>query len=63
METICAHSMFFIYMWKATKNPAHALFFAFEKYADGFYGYTEQELQHFNSVGQYIYFVTLVILQ
>jgi len=63
METTCAHSMFFLYMYRHAKIPFHALVFAFEKYSDGFYGYTEAELVHFQTVGQCVYFVTLVILQ
>jgi sodium/potassium-transporting ATPase subunit alpha len=63
METVCAHAMFFLYMWKYASIPFHALVFAFEKYADGYYGYTEAELTQFNTVGQCVYFVTLVILQ
>ncbi|OCK80749.1 putative Na/K ATPase alpha 1 subunit [Lepidopterella palustris CBS 459.81] len=63
METICAHSMYFLYLYKHARIPFHALAFAFEKYSDGFYGYTEAELLHFQTVGQCVYFVTLVILQ
>lgn len=63
METICAHSMFFLYMYKAAGIPFHSLIFAFGKYQEGFYGYTAAELVYFNSVGQCVYFVTLVILQ
>jgi sodium/potassium-transporting ATPase subunit alpha len=63
METICAHSMFFLYMWKYAHIPAQALFLAFKKYTEGFYGYSEEELTHFNAVGQCVYFVTLVFLQ
>ncbi|KAG6915622.1 hypothetical protein DXG01_010698 [Tephrocybe rancida] len=63
METITAHSMFFLYMWKYAGIPVHSLFFAFEKYSDGFYGHTVEELTHFNAVGQCVYFVTVVILQ
>ncbi|KAF5133337.1 Potassium-transporting ATPase alpha chain 2 [Metarhizium anisopliae] len=63
METITAHSMFFFYYWKEAGIPVSSLFFAFEKYTDGFYGYTEDQLTHFNAVGQSVYFVTLVILQ
>ena len=63
METIIAHAMFFLYMWKYAKIPASALFFAFENYSDGFYGYTADELKHFNTTGQCVYFVALVILQ
>jgi sodium/potassium-transporting ATPase subunit alpha len=63
METVCAHSMFFYYMYKHAGIPISSLFFAFESYADGFYGYTQDELTYFNTVGQSVYFVTLVILQ
>ena len=63
METICAHSMYFLYYWRHAGIPASALFFAFEKYADGFYGYTEAELTQFNVVGQSVYFICLLILQ
>ncbi len=63
METITAHAMFFLYMWRYAGIPASALFFAFESYSDGFYGHTAEQLQHFNTTGQCVYFVTLVILQ
>ncbi|KAL5113432.1 hypothetical protein ACEQ8H_008700 [Pleosporales sp. CAS-2024a] len=62
-ETLCAHAMFFLYMWRHARIPLSALFFAYEKYEDGFYGYTEEQLTYFNTVGQCVYFVTLVILQ
>lgn len=63
LETICAHCMYFLYYWRHAGIPASALFFAFEKYSDGFYGYTEAELTQFNIVGQSVYFICLVILQ
>ncbi|PLN75461.1 putative Na/K ATPase alpha 1 subunit [Aspergillus taichungensis] len=63
METLCAHCMFFFYMYKKAGIPFHALVFAFEKYSDGFYGYTQAELIHFNNTGQCVYFVSLVMLQ
>ncbi|KAG5996162.1 hypothetical protein E4U52_007175 [Claviceps spartinae] len=63
METCTAHAMFFLYYWQAAGIPIADLFFAFEKYSDGFHGYTQDELTHFNSVAQSVYFVTLVILQ
>jgi sodium/potassium-transporting ATPase subunit alpha len=50
-------------MWRHAKIPASALFFAYEKYADGFFGYNQDELTYFNTVGQCVYFVTVVILQ
>jgi sodium/potassium-transporting ATPase subunit alpha len=63
METVSAHAMFFLYMWRHAKIPASALFFAYEKYTDGFYGYTQDELTYFNTVGQCVYFITVVIMQ
>ncbi|OKL56472.1 hypothetical protein UA08_08200 [Talaromyces atroroseus] len=43
--------------------PFHALILAFEKYSDGFYGYSEAELTCFNTAAQSVYFITLVFLQ
>ncbi|GAM86244.1 hypothetical protein ANO11243_042560 [Dothideomycetidae sp. 11243] len=63
METICAHAMYFFYYWKHAGIPVSAMFLAFEKYSDGFYGYTQDQLNQFNVVGQSVYFATLVILQ
>lgn len=63
METVCAHSMFFLYMWRHARIPVGDLFFVFEGYSAGFHGYTQAELTHFNTVGQGVYFVTLVIMQ
>ncbi|KAK2802462.1 hypothetical protein FQN51_004525 [Onygenales sp. PD_10] len=63
METVTAHCMFFLYMYRKAGIPFHALVLAFEDYSEGFYGYTAEELTHFNNVGQCVYFVTLVYLQ
>lgn len=63
LETVCAHAMFFLYMYRAAGIPMGSLIFAFEAYSDGFYGYSGDQLAHFNAVGQCVYFVTLVILQ
>ena len=63
METICAHAMYFLYYWRYAHIPISALWFAFQGYSGGFYGHTEAELTYFNTVGQCVYFVTLVILQ
>ncbi|KAJ0272123.1 hypothetical protein CBS470a_012836 [Colletotrichum nupharicola] len=63
METICAHSMFFFYIWKYAGFPIHELFFLFEGYAEGYRGYTLDELTNFNATGQCVYFVTLLFLQ
>lgn len=63
MQTVCAHSMYFLYYWKYARIPMRSLWLAFEKYSDGFYGYTQDELNHFNVTGQSVYFICLVILQ
>jgi sodium/potassium-transporting ATPase subunit alpha len=63
METLCAHAMFFLYYWRHARIPLRDLFFAFEGYSAGFHGYTQDQLANFNTVGQSVYFVTLVILQ
>ncbi|KAJ6184752.1 hypothetical protein N7519_006053 [Penicillium mononematosum] len=44
METFSAHAMFFLYMWRHAGIPFSDLIFAFEGYADGFHGYTADEL-------------------
>lgn len=63
MEAFSAHAMFFLYMWKAAGIPFSDLVFAFEKYTDGFHGYSQDQLTQFNNVGQCVYFVSLVIMQ
>nr|CEG04843.1 unnamed protein product [Fusarium clavum] len=63
METITAHAMFFLYMWRHAKLSASDLFFLFEGYSEGYHGYTKDELTKFNNTGQCVYFVTLVFLQ
>ncbi|KAJ3340832.1 hypothetical protein HDU93_006124 [Gonapodya sp. JEL0774] len=63
MMTVISHGMFFLYFWRYAGIPMSALFFAYEDYQDGFYGYTSNELVYFNTQGQCVYFVTLVILQ
>lgn len=63
METVCAHAMYFLYYWRHARIPIGDLFFAFEKYTDGFHGYTQEELTTFNTTGQSVYFITLVFLQ
>ncbi|KAI5467951.1 hypothetical protein BGZ63DRAFT_399485 [Mariannaea sp. PMI_226] len=63
METITAHAMFFLYMYRYAGMPVHELFFLFEGYTEGYRGYTQKELVQFNNTGQCVYFVTLVFLQ
>lgn len=63
MEIVMAHAMFFLYMYQEAGIPVRSLLKLFEGYTEGFYGYTQAELTHFNNVGQCVHFVTLVILQ
>lgn len=63
METTIAHSMYFLYYWKKAGIPVREMFLLFEGYSEGFHGYTQDQLTHFNATGQSVYFVTLVILQ
>ncbi len=63
LETLIAHSMFFLYIWQAAGIPVRDMFFAYENWGEGFYGYTADELNAFLNVGQSVHFVTLVILQ
>jgi sodium/potassium-transporting ATPase subunit alpha len=63
MEAVVAHAMFFYYMYSVAGIPIGGMFFAFEKYTDGYYGHTQAELNTFLNTGQCVYFVTLVILQ
>lgn len=63
LETITAHSMFFYYMYSTAGIPITSMFFAFANYSDGFYGWSQDELNNFLNTGQCVYFVTLVILQ
>lgn len=55
--------MFFLYMYRKAGIPLSSLFLAYEKFTDGFYGYSQADLNKFVSTGQCVYFVTLVIMQ
>lgn len=52
METVSAHSMFFLYMWRYAKIPVSDLFFLYEKWTDGYRGFTQAELTQFNNTGK-----------
>ncbi|KAI0091380.1 calcium ATPase transmembrane domain M-containing protein [Irpex rosettiformis] len=58
----CAMSMWFLYM-----DQQHLGFYdvilVYDKWADGWQGYSIDQLTHFVSVGQCIYYVTIVIMQ
>lgn len=48
---------------QSAKIPFRMLIYSFEKYSTRFYDYTNNQLIHFNPVGQSVYFITLVSLQ
>ncbi|KAJ1915893.1 hypothetical protein H4219_004080 [Mycoemilia scoparia] len=63
IEFICAHAMYFFYMYHYHGIPMSKLLLAFDKWTDGFMGYTKDQLDDFWYTGQSIYFVTLVVCQ
>ena len=61
---VCAHAMFFLYMYQATGIPLGGLFLAYENYgSDGYYGVSADDQSNALVVGQSVYFVTLVVMQ
>jgi sodium/potassium-transporting ATPase subunit alpha len=58
----CAMSMWFLYMSQQGLR-FHDVILAYDKWTDGLRGYTTEELTHFVSVGQCIYYVTIVLMQ
>jgi len=60
-NALCAFGMFFYYMSSEAGIPIGDLVFAFDKFADGFHGYSQDELNEILWTGQTVYFVTLVI--
>lgn len=63
IETFCAHSMFFLYLYQTLGIPLNGLFLAYEKWGDGYYGYSADQLSKTLATGQCVYFVTLVVMQ
>jgi len=61
VNSLAAFGMFFYYMSSEAGIPPQDLFFAYDKFSDGFHGYTQDELNEILWTGQTIYFVTLVI--
>jgi sodium/potassium-transporting ATPase subunit alpha len=62
IESFSAFLCWFAY-FESQGLPAHALFFAFDNYSDGYYGKTQAELDELQFTGQSIFFVSLVITQ
>ncbi|KAJ1659965.1 hypothetical protein IWQ61_001029 [Dispira simplex] len=63
VETVFGHSMFFYYMWSYGKLSPYDLFFAFDKWRDGYKGYTHDELNDLQYTGQCVMFISLVMRQ
>lgn len=58
----CAMSMWFLYM-KQQGLGFRDVIFVYNKWEDGWHGFTIDELTHFVSVGQCIYYITIVFMQ
>ncbi|KAI0687168.1 calcium ATPase transmembrane domain M-containing protein [Cytidiella melzeri] len=58
----CAMSMWFLYM-SQQRLYFHDVILVYDKWADGWQGYSLDQLTHFVSVGQCIYYVTIVFMQ
>lgn len=58
----CAMSMWFLYMSQQGLK-FYDVILVYDKWTDGYKGYTIAQLTHFVSVGQCIYYVTMVFMQ
>ncbi|CAG8664856.1 1168_t:CDS:1, partial [Paraglomus occultum] len=63
METFFSHLMFFFYMHQYGGFTPSDLLLAYDKWSDGYKGYTVDELNEFNWTGQSVLFVSLVVMQ
>ncbi|KAJ1658656.1 hypothetical protein IWQ61_002144 [Dispira simplex] len=63
LETFFGHCMYFYYMQSHGGFSASELLLAFDKWTDGYKGYTQQELDNFQYTGQCIMFISLVMCQ
>ncbi|ORZ35711.1 hypothetical protein BCR44DRAFT_50870 [Catenaria anguillulae PL171] len=63
IESIIAHSLFFLYMYREWGLSIKQLLFAFDQYTEATLGMPQADLNNANAGGQCVYFVTLVILQ
>eukprot|EP00727_Mastigamoeba_balamuthi_P000556 m51a1_g10498 hypothetical protein (1013) ;mRNA; f:99117-103154 len=62
-ETVVAYFNFFYYMRHYHGIPLHELFLSFEKWGEGFHGYTQDKLDDILASAQCSFFVGLVIMQ
>ncbi|KAJ1994536.1 hypothetical protein H4R33_000242 [Dimargaris cristalligena] len=63
LETFFGHCMYFLYMSHYGGFGLSDLFLAYDRWTDGYKGYTQKELDDFNFTGQSIMFVSLVMCQ
>ncbi|KAJ1967195.1 hypothetical protein IWQ62_002007 [Dispira parvispora] len=63
MEAFFGHCMYFHYMSTYAGLSTGDLFFAFDKWRDGYHGYTAEQLADFQYTGQCIMFISLVMCQ
>ncbi|KAJ3335854.1 hypothetical protein HDU93_004240 [Gonapodya sp. JEL0774] len=59
----CCFGMALMYLNETAGIGIRDLVFAFDKWQDGYLGYSIEDLSNFNSVAQCIYYVTMVITQ
>jgi len=62
-EALSAHFLFFWYLKRYAGLGFGAVFFAFGNWQEGYMGYSMNQLNEFNNVGQSVYFCSLVIMQ
>ncbi|TPX34759.1 hypothetical protein SmJEL517_g02752 [Synchytrium microbalum] len=64
VEMICAHAMFFMAVSDSLGGVGPSkLFLAFDKWTDGYLGFTGDQLNNATNVGNSAYFVCLVVMQ
>ncbi len=62
-EGFFSHVMFFSYMKAYGGFELGDLFFAYSKWSEGYKGYTFEQLNDFNFIGQNVLFICLVVMQ
>ncbi|ORX98166.1 calcium ATPase [Basidiobolus meristosporus CBS 931.73] len=63
IETLVGHILYFFFMTTQGGLRVSDLFFAFDKWQDGYHGKTGQELQELTYGGQSVMFISLVMCQ
>lgn len=62
IESFASFFLFFLYL-SDQGLPSHAVWLAFDDWKDGYYGFTQDQLDDFQYTGQSIFFLSLVITQ